>query len=234
MYGNLYLIPTLLGDSLPQDVLPGSVFRIINRLDYYIAEEVRSARRFLKKAGSPMKIDDITFFQLDKYTGEDELAGFLDPAISGHDIGLLSEAGLPCVADPGAKITIMAHRRGIRVIPLSGPSSIMLALMASGLNGQVFAFHGYLPVKENERIKALKNLELESSLKGQSQIFMETPYRNCRMFDTLMIACRQSTLLCIACDLTLESEFISTKTIDQWKKNKPDLHKRPAIFILQS
>ena len=231
--GKLYLIPTLLGDSLPQEVLPDSIFRVINRLNYYIAEDVRSARRFLKKAGSSIEIDDITFFQLNKYTRDDELTGFLGPALSGQDIGLLSEAGLPCIADPGSKVTAMAHRQGVKVIPLTGPSSLILALMASGLNGQAFVFHGYLPIKNNEKIKALKKLEHESAIKKQSQIFMETPYRNIQMFSAITAVCKPSTWLCIASDLTLESEFISTKTIGEWRKQKPDIHKHPAIFILQ-
>jgi 16S rRNA (cytidine1402-2'-O)-methyltransferase len=233
MNGKLYLIPSLLGNSAPGEVLPESVFRAIDRLRYYIVEDIRSARRFLIKAGSSVKIDDITFFELNKYTEDKELRGFLAPATSGYDTGLLSEAGTPCVADPGSKITAIAHEKGIRVVPLTGPSSIILALMASGLNGQSFAFHGYLPVKRDDRIRAVKRIEQESSARKQSQIFMETPYRNMQMLDTLTEVCNPSTQLCIACEITLESEFIYTRSISWWKKNKPDINKRPAIFILQ-
>ena len=233
MPGKLYLIPSLLGDSAPEEVLPQSVFRVVNRVDHYIAENIRSARRFLKKAGSVIKIDDIRFYELNKYTPDKDLAGFLGPAAAGRDTGLLSEAGMPCIADPGSKITAIAHRMGIRVVPLTGPSSIVLALMASGLNGQSFAFHGYLPVKRNERIQAIKRIERDSIIKRQSQIFMETPYRNINMLEYLTIVCNPATQLCIACDITLESEFISTREISGWTKKKPDIQKRPAIFILQ-
>jgi 16S rRNA (cytidine1402-2'-O)-methyltransferase len=233
MSGKLYLIPSLLGNSLPGDVLPERVFKLINRLHYYIVEDIRSARRFLKKAGSSIDIDHITFFELNKYTDEKELPGFLSAALSGHDTGLLSEAGVPCVADPGSKITLIAHMSGIRVVPLTGPSSIILALMASGLNGQSFAFHGYLPVRQNDRNNAVKRIERDSVNTKQAQIFMETPYRNMQMLETLTTACNPATQLCIACDITLESEFILTRQISEWRKNKPDLNKRPAIFILQ-
>lgn len=233
MPGKLYLIPTLLGDTPADEVLPASVFRVINRLHYYIAEDIRSARRFLKKAGSSVNIDDMEFYELNKHTKDQELAGFLSATLSGHDTGLLSEAGMPCVADPGSKITSLAHNYGIKVIPLSGPSSIMLALMASGLNGQSFTFHGYLPVKRHERNRAIKKIEQESISRKQAQIFMETPYRNMQILEALTEVCSPSAQLCIACDITLESEFILTREINYWKKNKPDINKRPAIFILQ-
>lgn len=234
MKGKLFLIPTLLGDTSPHKVLPSSVFEVIKRLNYYIVEDIRTARRFLKKTGISVKIDDIEFFELNKYTDDKDLAGFLAAANAGFDTGLLSEAGAPCIADPGSKITSLAHGSGIKVVPLAGPSSIILALMASGLNGQAFTFHGYLPVKRDKRSQTLKKLEYDSSTKGQSQIFMETPYRNMQMFDALIETCRPSTKLCIACDITLESEFILTCSIAEWKKNKPDINKRPAIFIIQS
>lgn len=233
MQGKLYLIPSLLGNSRPGDVLPERVFKIINRLNFYIVEDIRSARRFLKRAGSAIDIDDITFYELNKYTEEKELAGYLNALISGHDTGLLSEAGVPCVADPGSKITSLAHSRKIQVVPLSGPSSIILALMASGLNGQSFAFHGYLPVRRNDRNQAVKKIEQTSLHNRQSQIFMETPYRNMQMLGTLIEVCNPATHLCVACDITLETEFISTRRISDWKKNMPDIDKRPAIFILQ-
>ncbi len=234
MKGNLYLIPTVLGSTIPSEVLPDSVFKVIKGLKHYIAEDIKSARRFLKRAGTSVPVDEIKFFELNKYTEKNDLAGFLTDANSGNDTGLLSEAGVPCVADPGSVIVSLAHNYGIRVVPLTGPSSIILALMASGLNGQSFAFHGYLPVKKNARNRMIKKLEKESAIKNQAQIFMETPYRNMQMTDSLIMVCLPNTNLCIACDITLESEFICTRTIYEWKKNKPDINKRPAIFIIQS
>jgi 16S rRNA (cytidine1402-2'-O)-methyltransferase len=233
MKGNLYLIPTVLNGSRPSDVLPETVFRVLDRLNYYIAENIRTARRFIKSAGSSVPIDDITFFELNKHTSDDDLINYLVPAKTGSDMGLLSEAGVPCVADPGSKIVAIAHESGLRVIPLTGPSSVILALMASGLNGQNFVFHGYLPVNKAEKINTLKKIERESGNRNQAQIFMETPFRNLQMVDAITTACNLSTMLCIACDLTLDTEMILTRSISWWKKNKPDIDKRPAIFILQ-
>jgi 16S rRNA (cytidine1402-2'-O)-methyltransferase len=234
MAGKLFLIPTVLGNSPPDEVLPSSVFREINRLKHYIVEDIRTARRFIKSAGSRVPIDDIQFFELNKHTAREDYPGFLDAVRAGNDTGLLSEAGVPCVADPGAAIVAIAHNLGVRVIPLSGPSSIILALMASGLNGQGFVFHGYLPVNKSEKTDALKKLERDSGINNQSQIFMETPFRNMQMLDTLTSVCKPGTLLCIACDITLETEFIATRSIAAWKKNRPDINKRPAIFIIQN
>ena len=233
MKGNLYLIPVLLGNSKPEEVLPSSLFELITRIDYYIVEDVRSARRFLKKADANTEIDKLTFFELNKHTANIEIDSFLEPARSGSDTGLMSEAGSPCVADPGSNIIYAAHRSGIKVIPLPGPSSIILALMASGLNGQKFAFHGYLPVNKVERSRMVKSLENESLTSRQSQIFMETPYRNMQMVETLTEICNPATQLCIACDITLDSEYIYTCSIAEWKRIKPDINRRPAIFILQ-
>jgi 16S rRNA (cytidine1402-2'-O)-methyltransferase len=234
MAGKIFLIPTVLGDSPPEKVLPSSVFKVIERLKHYIVEDLRTARRFIRSAGSPVPIDDMKFFELNKYTSKEDYLSFLDPVRAGHDTGLLSEAGVPCVADPGADIVAIAHNLDIKVVPLSGPSSIILALMASGMNGQGFVFHGYLPVNKAERTNAVKKLERDSGINNQSQIFMETPFRNMQMLDTLTSYCKPSTLLCIACDITLETEFISTRSIADWKKNKPDINKRPAIFIIQN
>jgi 16S rRNA (cytidine1402-2'-O)-methyltransferase len=234
MKGNLYLIPTVLGESRPSDVLPRTVFNVLDRLSYYIAENIRTARRFIRLAGSSVPIDNMTFFELNKHTLDDDLSKFLAPARAGSDMGLLSEAGVPCVADPGAKIVAIAHESSIRVIPLTGPSSVILALMASGLNGQNFVFHGYLPVRKDERINAIKKIERESGIRNQAQVFMETPYRNMQMVDAVASTCNPSTMLCIACDLTLESEAIITRNISWWRKNMPDINKRPAIFILQN
>ncbi|MGF1584755.1 MAG: SAM-dependent methyltransferase [Bacteroidales bacterium] len=234
MAGKIFLIPTVLGDSSPEKVLPSYVFKVIERLKHYIVEDLRTARRFIRSAGSPVPIDDMKFFELNKYTAKEDYLSFLDPVRAGHDTGLLSEAGVPCVADPGADIVAIAHNLDIKVVPLSGPSSIILALMASGMNGQGFVFHGYLPVNKAERTNAVKKLERDSGINNQSQIFMETPFRNMQMLDTLTSYCKPPTLLCIACDITLETEFISTRSIADWKKNKPDINKRPAIFIIQN
>jgi len=233
-HGNLYLIPTVLGSIQPSEVLPSRVFRVINKLKYFITEDIRTARRFFKKAGLSVPVDEIIFFELNKFTKKEELAGFLQPAARGFDTGLLSEAGVPCIADPGSEIVAIAHKSGIRVVPLTGPSSILLALMASGLNGQKFCFNGYLPVKARERNNMIKKLEQESAKKGQAQIFMETPYRNMQMINSLTTTCKPSTMLCIACDITLDTEFIMTLTVGEWRQKKPDIHKRPAIFIIQS
>lgn len=232
--GILYLIPTVLGNTPPAEVLPASVLFLLSTLKHYIVEDIRTARRFLKKAGSPVPIDSIKFSELNKYTDKEKLAEFLEDTAKGSDTGLISEAGAPCIADPGSSIVAIAHKKGIRVVPLAGPSSITLALMASGLNGQSFSFHGYLPVRSSERNRVIKKIEQESAIRNQAQIFMETPYRNMQLTDALTLVCKPLTNLCIACDITLESEFISTRTIAEWKKNRPDINKRPAIFILQS
>ncbi len=232
--GHIYLIPTLLGETGPHDVLPSRVFQIIQRLRYYIAEDIRTARRFLKKAGIPFQFDEICFNILNKHTLEEDIPGFLSPAVEGNDTGIISEAGIPCIADPGSQIVLMAHEKGLRVIPLTGPSSIFLALMASGLNGQSFVFHGYLPVKSALRNKALRKIENDSANNKRSHIFMETPYRNMNMLESILSVCQPSTMLCIACDLTMPTEFISTNTIRGWREVTPDIHKRPAIFILQA
>ncbi len=231
--GNLYLIPVTLGDSPVTSVLPEKVLDIIRHIDYYIVENVRTARRMLIKMGLQKPIDELTFFTLDKHTDRKEIDSFLAPAAQ-HDIGLLSEAGVPGVADPGADIVKLAHQKNIRVIPLVGPSSIILAVMASGLNGQNFAFVGYLPVKKPERIHQIKELEKRSKLENQSQLFIETPYRNSQLLEDITSNCQPTTRLCIAADITLETEYIKTRTIKDWLKHLPQLHKRPAIFILQA
>ena len=231
MKGKLYLIPVTLGDSIVSDVIPEKVVQVINTIEHYIVEDERSARRFLKKAGILKPIQELTFFPLDKHasTPQGKFFPLLD---QGHNIGLLSEAGCPAVADPGADIVKIAHLKGIVVVPLTGPSSIILALMASGLNGQNFAFRGYIPVPKQERLKKIKDLEGISARENQTQIFIETPYRNQYLLEDILATASPSTKLCIACDLTLETEFVQTKTIQEWAKNKPDIHKRPTIFLL--
>lgn len=230
--GRLYLIPTPLGESETSSWMGPEYAILLNSIPIYIVEEIRTARRFLRKAGFTGSIDNLIFRELNEHTLEADITGYLDETTAGHDIGLLSEAGLPCVADPGNLVVRQAHRLGIRVIPLVGPSSIMLALMASGLNGQHFTFHGYLPVKPVERASAIKRIEKESLQTGTSQIFIETPYRNLSLLESLIKICLPDTYLCIATDISQEGEIIRTLTMSEWKKEKPDLHKRPAVFIL--
>jgi 16S rRNA (cytidine1402-2'-O)-methyltransferase len=229
---SLYLIPNVLSDSPWQGVLPLTVLEIVSKLRFYIVEDVRNARRFLKKLNPAIHIDELTFFELNKFTTHQQKTEYLKPMAEGSDVGLISEAGCPGVADPGADMVRLAHQRNYRVIPLVGPSSILLALMASGLNGQTFAFHGYLPVRQPERISKIQQLEKQSISLKQTQIFIETPYRNNPLIHDLLKSCLPSTLLCIAADLTSENEFIQTRSIADWKNQVPDLNKKPAIFLL--
>ena len=233
MKGKLYLLPTTLGDNEPLEVMPYSVKTMVELIDHYIVENEKSARRFIKKITPKKSQPSLTIMKLDKYAEELETRTFLDVCEQGISVGLLSEAGVPAVADPGATIVKLAHEKGIKVVPLVGPSSILMALMASGMNGQNFAFNGYLPIDNSDRKKAIKDLEKLSKEKNQSQIFIETPYRNEKMFTDLKSALTPATLLCIAVDITLPNEYIKTYSITDWKKQSPDLHKRPAIFIIQ-
>ncbi len=232
MKGQLYLIPNTLGESPIERNLPNETIALIKSIKYYVVENIRSARRFLKKVDKAIEIDDLTFFVLDKHTKANDIPSFLKPLSNGINMGMLSEAGCPGVADPGAEIAKLAHEKNIRVIPLVGPSSILLSVMASGLNGQSFAFHGYLPVKKGEAPKAIKALEERSRRENQTQLFIEAPYRNASMLQHIVQTCGPKTRLCIACDITLETEYIVTKTIAQWKGKLPDINKRPAIFLL--
>jgi len=233
MQGKLYLIPNHLGNEQTSFTIPSDVVSLTCRLRYFIVENLRTARRYLKLLDPQMDIDNSTFFVLDKHTGPKEYASFLEPIMQGHDTGIISEAGCPGVADPGAEIVKIAHQKGIKVVPLTGPSSILLALMASGLNGQNFAFNGYLPIEKNERSKALKQLESRSVKENQTQLFIEAPYRNNAMARDILNYCRPATLLCIACNITLPDEFIETRTVSEWKGKLPDLHKKPTMFLLQ-
>lgn len=230
--GNLYLIPVTLGDSTIDQVIPAFNNQIINEIDVYIVENIKTARRFLKKAGLVKAIDDLTFYELNKRTHESEYATFLKGIENGKHIGILSEAGCPGVADPGAEIVNIAQQKNIRVVPLVGPSSILLALMASGFNGQSFCFNGYLPKEQKERVRKLKDLERAAKSKQQTQLFIETPYRNNHVFEDILKNCFESTKLCIAVDITLPTEQITTKTVADWKKTKIDLHKRPCLFLI--
>lgn len=230
--GSLYMIPTTLGDNEPLEVLPISIKRAIENIDHYIVENEKSARRFIKKI-SPRKSQSNLHLQLlNKYTEAEAIPGFLQPCLQGLDVGVISEAGCPGIADPGAEMAKVAHEKGIQVVPLVGPSSIILALMASGMNGQSFAFNGYLPIDTGERKKSIKRLEKISKELDQSQIFIETPYRNNKLLAELLKTLSTNTMLCVACDITLSTEYIGTKTVGEWKKTPLELHKRPAIFII--
>lgn len=231
-YGKLYLIPAMLGETEPLEVLPLSIKRTVEGLQHFIVENERSARRFIKKLTPRKSQDQLVISLLNKYTEPELLPEYLQPCLKGVSVGVLSEAGCPAIADPGAVIVQLAHQKGIQVVPLVGPSSILLALMASGLNGQSFAFNGYLPIEAPERRKHLRELEKRSADLGQSQLFMETPYRNDKLFAELLQVLRKDTRLCVAADLTLKSEYIRTRRIEEWKGQEPELNKRPAIFIL--
>jgi len=232
LHGKLYLIPTTLGEMIPDDVLPQTIKRSIDFIDHYIVENEKTARRFIKSVNPEKKQPNLKIFLLNKRTEESEFNEFIKPIYDGYNIGLMSEAGCPGVADPGAAIVKIAHEKGIQVVPLVGPSSILLAMMASGMNGQSFAFNGYLPIEKGEKKKALKDFERFSQEKNQSQLFIETPYRNNKLIEDLLTNLNGNTQLCIACDITLPTEFIKTKTINEWKKQKVDLHNRPCIFII--
>lgn len=230
--GTLYLIPTPLSDGTISSVIPEGTLRIIRGLQTFIVEELRTARRFLVKAEIPGKIDDLTFFVFNEHTNDTDLEQFLAPLLEGQSIGLLSEAGVPCVADPGALIVRNAHQMGIKVVPLTGPSSILLALMASGFNGQNFAFIGYLPTDPNLRTKRIREIEQKTKVSDQTQIFIETPYRNLQLLNAIIATCNPETMLCVATDITSDQEFILTKSIRSWKQIKPDIHKKNTIFLL--
>ncbi|WP_321927062.1 SAM-dependent methyltransferase [Paraburkholderia guartelaensis] len=234
--GTLYLIPNTLGegdDAALNAVLPTPVRERAGALASYIGENAKTTRAFLKRVGTTRPIQEIEIRELNVNTPAGEVDKLLAPLLAGIDTGLVSEAGVPAVADPGALLVRRAHERGIKVVPLVGPSSILLALMASGLNGQSFAFHGYLPVDANERVKKLRDLEQISRKGKQTQIFIETPYRNRTLLDALLATCAPSTLVCVAADLTLPTETIVSRSVSDWKKKPaPELHKRPAIFLL--
>lgn len=232
LHGKLYLIPTTLGEMIPDDVLPQTIKRSIDFIDHYIVENEKTARRFIKSVNPEKKQPSLQISLLNKRTEESELSEFIKPIFDGYNIGLMSEAGCPGVADPGAAIVKIAHEKGIQVVPLVGPSSILLAMMASGMNGQSFAFNGYLPIEKGEKKKALKDFERLSQEKNQSQLFIETPYRNNKLIEDLLQILNGNTHLCIACDITLPTEFIKTKTVNDWKKQKVDFHNRPCIFII--
>ncbi len=228
----LYLLPVTLGNTSLDRVLPAYNKEIIKGIKHFIVENVRSARRFLKQVDSELNIDDLQFYPLNKHVSPDDVSGYLRPLQEGNSVGVISEAGCPAVADPGADVVALAQRKGFRVIPLVGPSSILLSVMASGFNGQSFAFHGYLPIEASNRIKRIKELEQRVYEENQTQIFIETPYRNAKMLEDLLKACRPQTRLCIAANITCDGEYIKTRSVKEWKGKTPDLSKIPCIFLI--
>ncbi|NQU53396.1 MAG: SAM-dependent methyltransferase [Bacteroidetes bacterium] len=228
----LYLVPNVLSEGNWQNVLPAQIHPILTNTKHFIVENIRTTRRFMKQVNKVINIDECTFFELNKRTKSSELPTFLKPLAQGFDVAIISEAGCPGVADPGADVVRIAHQKGFQVVPIVGPSSILLALMASGLNGQNFAFNGYLPIKPNERTKEISALEKRIINNRQTQIFIETPYRNNHLISDLLKTCLPTTLLCIAANITGENEFIVTKTIQDWRKKIPELHKQPVIFLI--
>ena len=232
MKGKLYLIPSPLGDYDPDVVIPAPTLDLLQRIGCYVVEEVRTARRYLSRAGLKGHIQELEFHELNEHTSAADVERLVALFEDGRDVGLISEAGLPAVADPGAALVALCHRHGIEVVPQVGPSSLMMALMASGLNGQSFTFCGYLPAKTEERRSAIKSIEKISQSKRQTQIFIETPYRNDAMFSDLLQSCRPSTSICIAADITMPDEFIRTKTVAEWKKENPIIGKRPCVFLM--
>lgn len=230
--GVLYLIPSPLGDNDPAEVIPSSVLMLLPTLTHFFVEELRTARRYLSKTGLKGHIDSLKMYELNEHTGPALIEEYIKVLIDGNDAALISEAGLPAIADPGSQLVALAHKNDIKVVPMSGPSSIVLALIASGMNGQNFAFNGYLPVKPDERKSKIKQLERLSASTGQSQIVIETPYRNNSLFNDIIQVCNNNTRLAVAANITLPDAFIKTKTVGEWKKEKIDLNKKPCVFIL--
>ncbi|MCI5663956.1 MAG: SAM-dependent methyltransferase [Mediterranea sp.] len=228
----LYLLPVTLGDTAIDAVLPAYNCEVIRAIRHFIVEDVRSARRFLKKVDREIDIDALTFYPLNKHTSPEAISDYLKPLLAGESMGVISEAGCPAVADPGADVVAIAQRKNLKVVPLVGPSSIILSVMASGFNGQSFAFHGYLPIEPAERAKRLKQLEQRIYNEQQTQLFIETPYRNNKMVEDILHNCRPQTRLCIAANITCEGEYIRTKTVKEWQGHTPDLSKIPCIFLL--
>lgn len=234
-FGKLYLVPTLLGATSAEQVIPAGTLEIVRTLRFFVVENVRTARRMLSKMHIPCPIDELTFVELDKHNPQNQdLMTYLGEALNGNDIGLMSEAGTPCVADPGALIVELAHQVGIQVVPLTGPNAMILALMASGFNGQSFCFHGYLPIKNPERAQKLKSLERQSFANNETELFIETPFRNNAMIDDIIKNCRPNTMLCVASDITTPDEKIVSKPISEWKNIRHDWNKHPAVFLLFS
>ncbi len=228
----LYLLPVTLGETPLESVLPRRNFEVIAGIRHFIVENVRTARRFLRQVDSQFDIDGSQFFELNKHTSPQDISGFLAPLYEGKPMGVISEAGCPAVADPGADVVAIAQRKGFKVVPLVGPSSIILSVMASGFNGQSFTFHGYLPIKPDERARKLRQLEQRIYNDNETQLFIETPYRNGKMIEDIMKNCRQQTKLCIAANLTCDDEYVRTLTVREWRGKIPEISKKPCIFLL--
>ena len=228
----LYLLPVTLGDTPVETVLPSYNKEVILGIRHFIVEDVRSARRFLKKVDREIDIDSLTFYTLNKHTSPEDISGYLKPLEAGNPMGVISEAGCPAVADPGADVVAIAQRKGYKVVPLVGPSSILMSVMGSGFNGQSFAFHGYLPIDASQRTNAIKKLEGRIYSENQTQLFIETPYRNNKLAEELIRTCRPSTKLCIASNITCEDEYIHTRPVKEWAGKVPDLSKKPTIFLI--
>lgn len=232
-FGKLYLVPTLLGATSAECVLPQGTLETVRTLRFFVVENIRTARRMLSKMHMPCPIDELEFVELDKHNPHNpDLMTYLGKALEGQDIGLMSEAGTPCVADPGALIVELAHQAGIQVVPLTGPNAMILALMASGFNGQSFCFHGYLPIKNPERAQKIKALERQSLANDETEMFIETPFRNNAMIEDILKGCHPNTMLCVASDITMEDEKIVSKSISDWKSIKYDWNKKPAVFLI--
>ena len=234
-FGKLYLVPNLLGATQPEHVLPAGTLSIVKRLKYFVVENTRTSRRVLSRIGMDLAIDEIEFVELDKHNARNlDLMEHLGPCLQGEDMGLMSEAGTPCVSDPGALVVDVAHSAGIQVVPLVGPNAMILALMASGFNGQAFAFHGYLPIKSPERQNAIKDLERRSAANNETELFIETPFRNNAMLQDLCKNLHPTTMLCVACNLTCDDELVVSQDVGAWKSFKGDLNKKPAVFLVYS
>ena len=232
MKGKLYLIPSPLGDNDPVEVIPGPTLELLQHIGVYVVEEVRTARRYLSKAGLKGHIAELEFHELNEHTTQQEVEAFAPLFDDGRDVGLITEAGLPAVADPGSALVALCHRIGVEVVPHVGPSSLMMALMGSGMNGQSFAFNGYLPAKTDERRAAIKNLEKTSQAHRQTEIFIETPYRNDAMFADLLQICQPSTRICIAANITMPDCYIKTRKVSEWRKENITIGKRPCVFLM--
>ncbi|MDR3060964.1 MAG: SAM-dependent methyltransferase [Dysgonamonadaceae bacterium] len=232
MEASLYLIPVPLGETPVEQVLPAYNREIILKIRHFIVENERTARRFLKRTDPSVNIDELTFYLLNKHTPPQIVSDYLKPVMEGNSVGIISEAGCPAIADPGADVVAIAQQKNIRVVPLVGPSSILMALMASGFNGQNFAFHGYLPIEADQRIKAIRQYEQRIYSENETQLFIETPYRNGKLMDDFIRTCKPATKLCIAADITCETEYIKTRSIAEWKRQAPDLSKRPCLFLI--
>ena len=235
-FGTLYLVPNLLGATKPEQVLPAGTLSIVKRLRHFVVENTRTSRRVLSRIGMDYPIDEIEFIELDKHDkgGDLDLMEHLGACLQGEDMGVMSEAGTPCVADPGALVVDLAHSAGIKVVPLVGPNAMILGLMASGFNGQSFAFHGYLPIKSPDRQNAIKNLERRSMTNNETELFIETPFRNNAMLADLCKNLHPSTRVCVACNLTCEDELVISQDVAEWKKFKGELNKKPAVFLVYS